>query len=121
MEAAGIIVVVLVVAVGLILLTMNRLICICQPSECLIFSGHKRRVGDRVLGYKIVIGGKKLRIPLFERVDKIDLTNMIIEGNATNAYSKGGSPLTLQGVAGPGPCPCRQRSWRPRQRCCLPE
>ena len=34
-----------------------------------------------------------------ETVDRMDLTNMIIEVQVRNAYSKGGIPLAVQGVA----------------------
>jgi flotillin len=95
---------VVLVGVGILflvlgILTFKRLVCICEPNEVLIFSGGQRREGDRVYGYKLVIGGRKLRIPLFERVDKMDLTNMIIDLYVEGAYSKGGIPLTVQGVA----------------------
>lgn len=73
----------------------NNLLYICQPSEVLIFSGV--RGGDR--GYWSVKGGRALRIPLFERVDQLDLTNMIIDVQVTSAYSSGGIPLNVQGVA----------------------
>ncbi len=99
MSVLGIIVGVVAVALVLGLLTINRLICICAPNEVLIFSGGSRRVGKKRLGYHLVIGGRKMRIPLLERVDRMDLTNMIIEVSAHNAYSKGGIPLTVQGVA----------------------
>ena len=36
---------------------------------------------------------------MLERVDRIDLTNMIIDVAVANAYSKGGIPLGIQGVA----------------------
>jgi flotillin len=38
-------------------------------------------------------------VPLFETVNRMDLTNMIIDVRVTNAYSKGGIPLSVQGVA----------------------
>jgi flotillin len=87
-------------------LTFTRLIEICQPNEVLIFSGGSRVISDgrggqrdKRVGYMIIIGGRKMRIPLLERVDRLDLTNMIIDISAHNAYSKGGIPLTVQGVA----------------------
>ncbi len=71
----------------------------CAPNEVLIFSGGNRRVGDSLVRYRLVKGGFGVRIPLIERVDRLDLTNMIIELTATNAYSKGGIPLNVNGVA----------------------
>src|SRR5205085_994105 len=50
-------------------------------------------------GYRWIKGGRTLRIPLFEAVDRMDLTNMTIELTVKQAYSKGGIPLTVNGVA----------------------
>lgn len=90
-------------AAGLaILWIVSRLIHICPPNAVLIFSGGHRAVSDadgRVVGYRIVQGGRGIRIPLFERVDRMDLSNMIIDLRVTGAYSKGGIPLNVQGVA----------------------
>ena len=52
-----------------------------------------------MLGYRVIQGGRGIRIPIFERVDRIDLTNMIIDVRVSNAYSKGGIPLTVHAVA----------------------
>ena len=83
-------------ALFVILVVKNNLY-VCQPSEVLVFSG---RGGGRGPGhYRIVKGGRAFRWPLIEAVDKVDLTNMIIEVMVRNAYSKGGIPLTVQGVA----------------------
>lgn len=71
----------------------NNLLFICEPNEVLVFSG----TGPR--GYRIIKGGRGWRVPLIERVDRLDLTNMIIEVNVSSAYSKGGIPLNVQGVA----------------------
>ena len=75
------------------------LIHICGPNEALVFSGGRHRIGGQKRGYRVIRGGRGFLIPLFEKVDRIDLTNMIIEVSVTNAYSKGGIPLTVQGVA----------------------
>jgi flotillin len=50
-------------------------------------------------GYQLVHSGKAFRNPLFHRVDRLDVTNMVIELHVTNAYSKGGIPLSVRGVA----------------------
>ena len=43
-------------------------------------------------------GRPRLPHPLIETVDRVDLTNMVIDVVVTNAYSRGGIPLTVQGV-----------------------
>ena len=71
----------------------KNLLEICQPNEVLVFSG----LGTE--GYELKHGGRKIRIPLFHSVDRLDVTNMAIEIGVTNAYSKGGIPLDIRGVA----------------------
>lgn len=82
---------------------IKRIIYICPPNEVLIFSGGHRRIpgadGDRTIGYRVVQGGRGIRIPLIEVVDRMDLTNMVIELRVQGAYSRGGIPLNVQGVA----------------------
>jgi flotillin len=82
------------------LFIIRNLYYICQPSEVLIFAGGRRSVEDeREVGYRLVKGGSSLRVPLLEQAFRMDLTNMIIELKVANAYSKGGIPLTVEGVA----------------------
>ena len=81
-------------------LVIRNLYYICQPSEVLIFAGSRRPVeGGQDVGYRLVKGGSSIRIPLLEHAFRMDLTNMIIELKVSNAYSKGGIPLTVEGVA----------------------
>lgn len=80
-------------------ISLRNIIYICSPNEVLIFSGPSRWLNRKRLGYRIVKGGRGFRIPLVTRVDRMDLSNMVIDLQATNAYSKGGIPLTVQGVA----------------------
>ena len=89
----------LVLAALVMVLIVTRLIYICAPNEVLIFSGTRRQVGNRQVGYRLVQGGRGIRIPMLERVDRMDLTNMIIDLRVQGAYSKGGIPLNVEGVA----------------------
>ena len=79
MNALFVIVGVLVLAAVCIAFVVQRLIHICPPNAVLIFSGARRQVDGRAVGYRLVQGGRGLRIPLFERVDRMDLTNMIVD------------------------------------------
>lgn len=85
---AGFVAVVAVIAIYAIL---KNLLFICQPNEALIFSGGKT--------YTLVIGGRRVRKPIIERVDRLDLTNMVIDLSVKNAYSKGGIPMNIDAVA----------------------
>jgi flotillin len=86
-------------AIAAMFMMAGNLIYICEPNEVLVFSGryHKGEKGTR--GYRTIKGGRAFRIPLIEKVDRVDLTNMIIDVQVANAYSLGGIPLTVQGVA----------------------
>ena len=88
-------------AMILIAFIISRVIYICPPNEVLIFSGgHRKLAGvDRPVGYRLIQGGRGIRIPLIEVVDRMSLTNMVIELRVQGAYSRGGIPLNVQGVA----------------------
>ena len=82
------------------IILLRQLYYICQPSEVLIFAGLRRRTGSgQTVGYRTVRGGSALRIPVLEEVTRLDLSNMIIDLQVENAYSKGGIPLNVTGVA----------------------
>jgi len=98
-ESILVVIGILAVAVVTGAMVINKLIHICAPNEVLIFSGTHRQVGKRQVGYRLVQGGRGIRVPLLERVDKLDLTNMVIDLRVVGAYSKGGIPLTVEGVA----------------------
>lgn len=78
---------------------VKRLLYVSAPNEALIFSGRVRRVGQREVGYRVVRGGRALRVPLFEVIDSVDLTTIVIDIEVRGAYSKGGIPLNVHGVA----------------------
>lgn len=84
---------ILVVGVVLVALTISKLLHICQPNEVLIFSGGKSKHEDKQIRYKPIKGGRKIKLPLFETVDRMDLTNMAINVAVSGAFSKGGIPL----------------------------
>ena len=99
MFAVILIVAILALAGVTALVVVHKLVHICQPNEVLVFSGTKRRVGSREVGYRLVQGGRGLRIPLLERVERLDLTNMVIDVGVQGAYSRGGIPLNVIAVA----------------------
>ncbi len=69
-------------ALVLIAIIVTRMIYICPPNEVLIFSGGHRAVSatdQRQVGSRVVQGGRGVRLPVLERVDSMNLTNMPIE------------------------------------------
>ncbi len=79
---------------------VKSLIVICQPNEMVVITGRKRLAADgRRAGYRLLHGGRTLRVPIVERVARLDLTTLPIEVVVKNAYSKGGIPLIVHGIA----------------------
>ncbi|MBK8252010.1 MAG: hypothetical protein IPK82_05010 [Polyangiaceae bacterium] len=87
------------VVVGFVVYTLKNLLLVSNPSEVLILSGGTHQVEGRTVGYRSIRGGRAVRIPLLERVDRMDLTNIPVEIAVRGAYSKGGIPLNVQGIA----------------------
>jgi len=87
-------------AVFFVILIVRSLIVICPPNRVAVISGRKRTLSDgRTVGYRILKGGRTLRIPLIERVAWMDLNTIPLEVSVTNAYSKGAIPLNVMGIA----------------------
>jgi flotillin len=96
----GVILAVLLVAALVVLITVTKNLYVCSPSEVLIFSGRRWKSADgKELGFRVVRGGRGMRVPLFEVVDRMQLTNMAIELAVQGAYSKGGVPLNVTAIA----------------------
>lgn len=83
---------------------VRNLLYVSAPNEALIFSGARRvaQLGSgegKEVGFRVIRGGRGIRVPLLERVDRMDLSNLSIEVQVRGAYCKGGIPLNVQGVA----------------------
>ncbi|MYB02790.1 MAG: flotillin family protein [Acidimicrobiaceae bacterium] len=90
----------LALAVFFVILIVKSLIVICPPNRVAVISGRKRALSDgRTVGYRILKGGRTLRIPLIERVAWMDLNTIPLEVSVTNAYSRGAIPLNVMGIA----------------------
>jgi flotillin len=99
MGLLAVIAIVAVVVFFVLSIVVRNLLFVSTPNEALVFSGRSRSVGDKELGYRIVRGGRSLRVPLLEKVSSIDLTMFTIDVVVQNAYSRGGIPLNVIGVA----------------------
>lgn len=87
------------VVVGAVLYTLKNLLLVSSPNEVLVLSGGKFAVEGRAVGYRSVRGGRAVRVPLLEQVDRMDLSNIPVDIAVRGAYSKGGIPLNVQGIA----------------------
>ena len=80
--------------------TISALIVIVPPNTAAVITGRRRRIeSGEPVGYRVVVGGRTLRVPIVESVDWMPLDTIPLEIGVTNAFSKGGIPLSVQAVA----------------------
>ena len=90
----------LALAVIFIILIVRALIVICPPNRVAVISGRTRALSDgRMVGYRILKGGRTMRIPLIEKVAWMELNTIPLDVSVQNAYSRGAIPLNVQGIA----------------------
>lgn len=89
------------VILGLIFLAFIKAnLRICHPNEILVFSGRKRRLKDGTeVGYRVVKGGRGLKIPIIESVTQLPLTIIPIELDLSGALCNGIIPINIQAMA----------------------
>lgn len=79
---------------------IRQLLHVCSPNEVLIFSGRQHVTDDgREVGFRIIHGGRALRIPILEKVDRMDMRLIAVPMRVEGVYSEGGIPLTVDAVA----------------------
>jgi len=90
-----------IIIAGLIVLAFIKAnLRICHPNEILVFSGRKRTLKDgTVVGYRVIKGGRGLKVPIIESVSRLPLTTIPIELELTGALSNGIIPINLQAMA----------------------
>jgi flotillin len=92
----------LLVVIGfwLVLLLLNQLLCICGPNEILVISGRRHVLTDgSSVGYQVLHGGRGIRIPILEEINRMDTRIIPVMVEVKNAYSKGGIPLIVHAIA----------------------
>jgi flotillin len=100
MATALVLAIIAVIAVLFVIMIVSSLIVICPPNKVAVISGRTRTLSDgRTVGYRILKGGRTLRIPILEKVSWMDLNTIPLVVAVTNAYSKGAIPLNVQGIA----------------------
>lgn len=89
----------LFVAVAVVM-TIRALIVIVPPNRAAVLTGRNRQLtSGETVGYRSVIGGRTLRVPIIERVQHMSLETFPIEISVTNAFSKGNIPLNIEAIA----------------------
>ncbi|MEM9194524.1 MAG: flotillin family protein [Myxococcota bacterium] len=92
--------VVVLSVVWLLILAIKNFLYICEPNEVLIFSGGSRVASDgQKVGFRTVFGGRAWRIPILEKVDRMDMTLISVPMAINGAYSEGGIPLAMTAIA----------------------
>jgi len=100
MNVLIVVAVLIVVVVAVVLAALKSLIVICPPNRVAVISGRQRQLsGGGTVGYRVLRGGRTLRIPLLEKVDWMELNTITIDVVVGQAYSKGAIPLDVEGVA----------------------
>jgi len=89
-----------VIALSVFIAIVRQFLYICRPNEVLLFAGRKHRLPDGAeVGYKVVRRGWALRTPLLETISRMDMRLLMVEVSVSNAYSKGGIPLSVHAIA----------------------
>ncbi len=100
--AALIVVAAIGLVIGLLIVfwLVSRFLVICMPNEVLVISGRSHRLQDgSTVGYKVLHGGRGIRIPVLEEVNRMDMRLIPVQVEVQNSYSKGGIPLTVHAIA----------------------
>ncbi len=80
----------------------KQFLYVARPNEVLVVAGRQgaKKITDEKRGsYQAIFHGRVWRKPFLEQVDRMDLSNIPIEVQVINAYSKGGIPLKVHAVA----------------------
>ncbi len=79
---------------------LKSFLCICKPNEIVVLAGRKHRsASGKEVGYRVLTGGRALRIPVLETVKRMNVTTIPIRIEVRKAYAKGGTPLNIQAIA----------------------
>ena len=80
-----------------IVVIASQLVVVVPPNQVAVISGGPGSEGRK--GYKVIQGNRGYRVPIFTRVEWMDLSTQAIDVSVHNAYSKGTIPLNVQGIA----------------------
>lgn len=96
----GIVIGIVVIIILVLLAFFKTNLYICQPNEILVFSGRKQKDKDgKVKGYRVIKGGRGLKIPIVESVSRIPLTTIPIDIIIHGALTNGVIPINIEAMA----------------------
>ncbi len=96
----GILVLAFIVFLVIIGIFIKANLVLSSPNEVVVLSGrkHSTKEGETV-GYRWFKGGRALKWPLLEKVDRLDLNSMNLEVSVPGAITKGGIRINIQAIA----------------------
>ena len=90
-------------ALGVVLISVGivkALLHVVGPGEALVVSGRQRRLPDgTVVGYRVVLGGRVIKLPFIEAVDRISLRTFRVPVKLEHTYCKGGTSVDVEANA----------------------
>lgn len=86
-------------ALGFLILIkfLDSFLHVGKPNELLVFSGASGDISGQ--DYDVVHGGRKVKWPFINTVERLDLTTMSVHIHIDGAYSKGGIPVKVHAIA----------------------
>ncbi len=79
---------------------LKSFLIIGKPNELLVFSGRRYRLpSGETVGSRAVRGGRSIRLPIIEKVDRMDMTLMPVDIQIRDAYAKGNIRINVDAVA----------------------
>ena len=104
----GLFIPVMIIAIGIALLSVAMMVARnykkCPPNQAMILTGRKRKVSDGKggqieQGFRTVVGGAALKLPLLERIDYMSLAVFQTEFNVQKAPNVDGVAVNVDAVA----------------------
>jgi len=89
-----------IIVIAIIIIFVKANLHICQPNELLVFSGRQRKLKDGTkVGYRVIRGGRGLKIPIIESVTRMPLNTIPIEIDLKGALTNGLIPIDIEAMA----------------------
>ncbi len=82
----------LLITAAALIFVVSRLLFVASPNEVLVISGRQsRRADGATRGFRTVRGGRTMKLPFIENVERLSLINMSLKVAIRDAYSKSGA------------------------------
>lgn len=73
---------------------------ICNPGELIVISGRRHKTAEgQQLGFRLLTCGRTIKIPILERIERMDGRLITVPIHIKGAYSEGGIPLSVPAIA----------------------